>query len=149
MRPLGILLSILLVAPALAAEPTIKVEFRRAEPKPAAGLTEARISGTDTIVYLHDKVDLTNADIASARTTLSENGKYYEIEVTMTDEGARKLKALTEQHLMKPLAILLDGKLWVAPRIVSPISRKALISGNFDREEAERIAAGIVGKKSS
>jgi preprotein translocase subunit SecD len=151
MRRIATLLTVVLVVPALAiaADPAIKVEFRRAEFNPAPGLTAAQVADSDNTIYLHSQAELTNADIAGAQAKPSENGKRYEIEVTMTDEGARKLKALTEQHLMKPLAILLDGKLWMAPRIVSPLGRKAMITGALDHREAERIASGIVGKKAS
>ncbi len=52
-------------ASSLAAEPPARVEFRRAEWEAAPGLTAARPSPGDREVYLHDEVELTNADVAS------------------------------------------------------------------------------------
>ena len=45
----------------------IRFEVRLAEDKPAPGLREAKLSGSDRSVYLHDEVIVTNSDIAAAR----------------------------------------------------------------------------------
>lgn len=44
------------------------------------------------------------------------------------------------------VAILLDGKVIVAPVLRLPIDTSAEIDGNFTRADAERIVKGIVGK---
>jgi preprotein translocase subunit SecD len=44
------------------------------------------------------------------------------------------------------MAILLDGKVVMTPVVRSPITDSAMITGNFTRAEAERIADGI-GKR--
>ena len=132
---------------ASGAEPTVKVEYRFGTWEPTAGFTAAKVPGSDRTFYMPNEPDLTNADIAAANVASSEDGKTYVVEITLKDEGARKLSELSLLHLMQPLAILVDGKLVAAPRILSQISRKAGISGNFNREQAERIAAGILGKQ--
>jgi preprotein translocase subunit SecD len=142
----GFALGVVAAFASSAAEPTMTVEFRRAEWEPAPGLTAAQASKGDRTVYMHDKAELTNADIASATVAQSEDGKHAVVDFTMTDEGGRKLAALTRSHLMKPLAILIDGKLLMTPRIVSEISHQVQISGNFDQVDAERIAASFLGK---
>ena len=52
----------------------------------------------------------------------------------MTDEGAKRFRVLTEKLVNKPLAIVLDGKLYSAPIINEPLSKNAQISGIFPRE---------------
>jgi SecD/SecF fusion protein len=49
-------------------------------------------------------------------------------------------------HVGRPLAILIDGEVVMAPVIRSAIGASALISGRFTRAEAERIVAGVVGR---
>src|SRR5439155_25881752 len=43
-------------------KPKVKIEFRRAETKPADGLTEAAVPGGKEKIYLHKTPDLTNED---------------------------------------------------------------------------------------
>ena len=82
-----------------AADPPakVKVEIRRAESKPAEGLVEAVVQGTDKKVYLHKSVDLTNEDIASGRVVDSkETGP--SIEITFTKEGQKQAAKVSEAH---------------------------------------------------
>jgi preprotein translocase subunit SecD len=66
------------------------------------------------------------------------------IDVRLTEDGAKKLAKLTENHVGQPLAIMLDGKVLAAPVVRDPITGgKALITGNFTKEEAARIAGAI------
>lgn len=123
----------------------VKVEFRRAENAPAPGLTKVMLPGMPNPIYVSPTAELTNADIAAASVAQTERGEAA-IEIVFTDDGAEKMFKLTSTHLMKPLAILIDDKVTAAPRIVSAIRRKALISGHFSRAEAERIAGGILSK---
>src|SRR5580658_1902658 len=45
----------------------VRFEVRLAEDNPAPGLREAKVSGSDRAVFLHDQVIVTNSDIAAAR----------------------------------------------------------------------------------
>jgi preprotein translocase subunit SecD len=53
---------------------------------------------------------------------------------------------LSEAHWGKPLAVLLDGEVVCAPVLTTPITEYAVFTGNFTREEVERIVKGINGK---
>jgi preprotein translocase subunit SecD len=130
---------------AVAADPPrVKVEFRRAETKPAEGLSEASVAGSGEKVYLHKAVEITNADIAKASPGLSADSRY-EVIVRFTKEGAEKMAKLSEAHRGKPLAILVDGKVVCAPVLRDKITEYAAITGSFTQREAERIAKGIAG----
>ena len=69
------LMAATLVACCVATDPAnqddkkspIKFELRRAESKPAAGLTEAVVEGTKQKVYLYKEVVITNREIAEAQ----------------------------------------------------------------------------------
>jgi hypothetical protein len=128
------------------ALPTVKLEFRPASFSPAPGLTEATIKGSDRKVYISGKVLLSNPDVASARVATSPNGP--NVELKFTDDGARKFAAVTEQNLMKPIAIVVDGDVLCAPTVREKIvAGRAVISGAFSMVEARRIADGIRGQK--
>jgi hypothetical protein len=54
---------------------------------------------------------------------------------------------VTQQHLNKPVAILVDGKLLSAPTIQGRFGSAAIITGQFSQAEAERIAQTIEAAK--
>ena len=57
--------------------------------------------------------------------------------------GATKMRQATTTHVGKPVAILIDGEVVVAPVVRTVISSSAVISGDYSRAEAERIIEGI------
>jgi preprotein translocase subunit SecD len=128
---------------ASAAQTGAKVELRRAESKPAEGLVEAKIEGSDTKIYLHKTADLTNDDIAGASVT---DDKTPAIEVIFTKDGKTKAAKLSKEHQGKPLAILVDGKVVMAPILKSELGEKIMITGNFTKAEAEKLAASLQRK---
>ena len=127
-----------------AEKPRVKVEFRRAENKPAEGLTEATVGNTEDKIYLHKTADATNEDIADARVdTLNDP---VTVIVVFTKEGAKKMAKLSEEHKGKPVAILVDGKVIKAPIVRAAFRDQAAITGVSSKEEAERIVKGIKAK---
>ncbi len=63
--------------------------------------------------------------------------------MSFTEEGGAKL---TQANQGKMLAVLVNGKVISAPTIRSKISEQAMITGQFTKAEAEKIAEGINGK---
>ncbi len=123
----------------------VSVEFRTASQSATPGLTEMTASGSEQPVYVSGNVLLSNDSVKSARMVSSPYGP--QIEIVFTKTGTEIFAKATEQHLMKPIAILVDGKLISAPIVREKISGgKAMISGRFTEEEAKRIADGIVGR---
>jgi len=123
----------------------VSVEFRTASQSPAPGLTEMMAAGSEQPVYVSGNVLLSNDSVKSARMVPSPYGP--QIEIVFTKAGTEIFARATEQHLMKPIAILVDGKLISAPIVRDRISGgRAVISGKFTEQEAKRIADGIVGK---
>jgi preprotein translocase subunit SecD len=123
-----------------------KVEFRRAEKEAAEGLREATVEGTKEKVYLHKTADLTNEDIAEVKAT-EDDRKQPMISITLTKDGAAKMKKVTEEHRDKLLAILVDGKVISAPVIKSAIAEgKVQITGKFTKEEVDKLVKQIQGK---
>ena len=121
----------------------IRFEVRLAENRPAPGLHKAKVSGSDQLVYLHDEDIVTNSDIAAARVVQGNGPSQYGVSVEFNAAGAEKMRAATQDHLGKPVAILLDGQVVMAPVLRSPIGASAVITGNFTKTQAERIVKGI------
>jgi hypothetical protein len=119
----------------------IRFEMRLADARPAPGLTEAIVAGSDDKIYLHSETIVTNGDVADVR--VIEANARFQLAVRFTTEGARRMLRATESHVGRPVAILLDDQVVAAPTVRDPISEAAILDGRYTRAEAERIAAGI------
>jgi len=130
------------LAPANNQEP-IRLEFRLAEREPADGLEEASVEESNEKIYLHKEAIITNRDVIEARATRSEQS--WEISIAFSKEGAVRMAQATAQHIGKPMAILINGKVVSAPRVNSTVSDRAAIFGSFTKEQAEKLASEIKG----
>jgi hypothetical protein len=121
----------------------IRFEVRLAEDRPATGLREVKVPESGRSIYLHDEVIVTNSDIATARVAPGPRPSEYIVAIEFNSSGAEKMRAATTSHIGKPIAILLDGQVVMAPVLRTLISASARITGNFTRTQAERIVKGI------
>jgi len=53
------------------------------------------------------------------------------------------MQAATAGHIGRPVAILIDGRVVLAPTLRAIIADSAVITGSYTREEAERLAEGL------
>lgn len=121
----------------------VRFEVRLAEEQPAPGLMRAPIIGTDRVIYLHSDIVVTNGDISQSRVLPGNGPARFWVGVEFSQAGAEKMRRATASHVGQPLAILIDGDVVLAPVLRVPITGSAVISGDFTRDEAERIAKGI------
>jgi preprotein translocase subunit SecD len=121
----------------------VRFEVRLAEDKPAPGLRESKVQDSGRTVYLHSEVIVDNGDIATARIIPDSNPSQYAIDLKFIESGADKMRKASGNHIGKPMAILLDGQVVMAPTLRSPIGDSAVVTGHFTRAEAERIVNGI------
>ncbi|MBN1854048.1 MAG: DUF1559 domain-containing protein, partial [Pirellulales bacterium] len=122
-----------------AQDPRTFLEFHLAESNPRENLMKAILDHNKETVYLHKDPVLTGQHVTSAQ-VVNIDSNQPAVVVTFTEEGQQILKKVTTDHQGKRLAVLVDGKIVTAPTIRATISKVALITGNFDRAEAERIA---------
>lgn len=125
------------VAPLAGPSTPVKIELRLAESAPRNGLMEAAIGDTGQKVFLYPQPVVTRRDMESAR-LLKQEYVGLEIEVTLTKDGGQRLAEATSKNVGKRLAVLVDGRLIAAPKILNRISGKFLISG-ITAEEASKI----------
>jgi TonB family protein len=128
--------------PALGLQGTTTLEVRLAESAPAAGLVEAVVEGSTQKVYLQPRAIVTSADVQGARVVEAGNGRY-SVGVAFSAPASNRLAESTSVHIGRPVAILLDGRVISAPVVRSAIRDSAVITGDFTRAEADRIAASF------
>ena len=124
----------------------VRFEGRLAETSPAPGLREATVAGTDRTIYLHDDVVVTNGDIAAAHAVPGNTPETFWVALTLTPGGSAKMAGASGGHIGRPMAILLDGHVVMAPTVRSVMSGEAVITGDFTKTEVDRIVAGIIGR---
>jgi preprotein translocase subunit SecD len=123
----------------------VRFEVRLAEATPTLGLRPVQIAHTNRTIYLHDAPVVTNSDIASARVVPGDNGTF-NVALQFNADGAAKMLRATENHNGRPMAILIDGEVVMAPTVRARISTAATIDGQFTKAEVDRIVNGIIGR---
>jgi hypothetical protein len=124
----------------------VRFEVRLAEDTPGLGLRDMKVAGTGRTIYLHPEPVVTNSDIGQARVVEGDGGSTFSVAITFNADGAAKMLRATQRHIGRPLAVLFDGEVALAPTVRSPMSTSAVISGTYTKSEVERIVAGIVGR---
>jgi hypothetical protein len=137
---IGALISSLFTSNLQAA---IRFEVRLAEERPAPGLHAAKVSGSGRLVYLYNEAIVSNQDITAARVVPGDGPSQYGVSIEFNAAGAEKMRATTGKHIGRPVAIILDGQVVLAPVLRSRIGAAAMLSGNYSRAQAERIVKGI------
>ena len=124
----------------------ISFQLRLASYEKVEGWEACFISGPPkTPVWISPEAALTNADIARAWPQADADG--FGVGFMLTEEGSLKLARLTKSHIGEILAIMLDGRVYSAPRIIDEITGgRAIINGSFTEKEAGLLAKGIMMK---
>jgi preprotein translocase subunit SecD len=94
-------------------------------------------------VYLHQEIIVTNDDISDSQMIDGATPTRFGVAVTFNTSGADKVGQATARHVGELIAMPIDGDVISAPRLRSPISTSAVISGDYTKPEAERIANGM------
>jgi len=102
--------------------------------------------GDDTEpVYVQKSVLLDQTDLKSAMVTTNRLDGRPRIQIVFTDRGKKRFAEVTRQNIGERLAIIIEGQLYSAPRIMTEIpSGTAEIAGNFSEQEARDLAAKIL-----
>ena len=121
----------------------VRFEVRLAEDQPRAGLVVAQV-GADPVhlIYLHPRPVVANDDIAQSW-VVDDGSEQYAVSVELLQPGADRMRQATSAHTGRPMAVLIDGRVVMAPVVRSEIGASAVITGDFSRAEAERVADGI------
>lgn len=129
----------------LHARAQTKLEVRLAEEQPVSGLVEAAVSHSDRHVYLQPSAVITNEDVSAAR-VVPAGGAAFNVAISFTPQGTEKMMNATQAHIGRPLAILVNGTVVAAPTLRGTIGQDATITGDWTRQQADEIAAGLTGR---
>lgn len=121
-----------------AEKEKLTIEFRRAETAPAEGLKKADVRDSKQTVYLHPQAEVTLADVQEVVAVEDQRREQLAVSITLTRSGAKKMRTMTEGHLGKPLAIVVNGEVVLAPTIKDRLSSRIMISG-LKANEAEEL----------
>jgi preprotein translocase subunit SecD len=135
----------------LSADQTVKhaFEVRLASHEKVEGWERVPGPGPEkAFVWISPEVALTNGDVEIARPGRTTGGKLC-VFVFFTEDGALKQARLTKSHVGEFLAIILDGRVAMVPRISMEITgREAMIEvSSFTEEEVVSIAVALSGGK--
>jgi len=122
------LIGLIVIMMASVVTGQVPLEIRAASSSATAGWRQMRTPGERTAVWVSPTNQLTSADVARAEVRTLANGDPA-VAVVFTEEGARKIAALSDAQMSKPIAILLDGRLVWAPIVRSTIGKEAVLSG--------------------
>ncbi|MFZ5631369.1 MAG: protein translocase subunit SecD [Bacillota bacterium] len=87
------------------------------------------------------KTVVTGKDLKDAQEAKDPTSGAVEVNLTFSDEGAKKFAQATTANVGRPIAIILDGNTLQTPTVQEPITNgKARITGYQSLEEAHRIA---------
>jgi|GEM_PF-1515085 len=112
----------------------LSVEFRRASFEPVEGWETSKLKANEKKIYLHPQAEIDATDIE--KMSLKKNQQFDElmVQIALSEEGGKKMRILTESHLNKPMAILANGEVIMAPVIRSQIAGAIEISGLSEKQ---------------
>jgi RNA polymerase sigma factor (sigma-70 family) len=106
-------------------------------------LTNISAGDKEETVHVQKTALMDYSSIRTATVSKDASGSSI-IEVEFTPEGREQFAKVTKENINKRLAIVMDGRLYSAPMIRSEIpGGKAVVSGNFTEEEAQKLATKI------
>jgi preprotein translocase subunit SecD len=117
--------------------------IRAAATSPVSGWQQMASPDPDHILWVAPTNDLTSVDIESAELVKDSDGSLV-LTVVFTDDGEKKMAALSASRLGQPIAFILDGKLLWAPVVRARIERGAVLNGGaggLTLDEAQRLLA--------
>ena len=120
------------------------VEIRAAAATAVSGWQQMSAPGGETI-WVAPEARLTSADIARAEAR-NDPQAGPSISMVLTDEGARKMAALSAAQDHKPIALLLDGKVIWAPIVKGSIGKEVRLTGGdggLTKAQIDRLLASF------
>jgi preprotein translocase subunit SecD len=108
------------------------------------GRSESRTPGADTgeVWYLLSRtVVVSGRDLRSATENRNSNNPgQWQVNFSLSSEGAQRFGPFTEQNVHRQMAIVLEHRVYSAPVINNRIDDQGYIEGNFSQESAHDLA---------
>jgi hypothetical protein len=132
------------------AGPSVAFEIRETAQQLSNGCTAMVQKVTGETIFVHSRAVFSNGDIRGVsvdESTGPDGQSVPVITVIFTDEATERFAAFTAKNIDRSVAILVGGEVWWAPIISDPMTAgRCFIPFRVgEKDEAERIAKGIVG----
>lgn len=148
MRPTAIFgIVFMLIALAFAGVPARAgpqfgaIEIRLVAEQPGTGPVLA-VEGGDRVVEVGPDTLLGPGDFVSVGKVEWTEGKPG-FDVALSEAGAGKYERISTENVGRTLAIIVDGKILMTPKILDPVRAKGFLLTVNDEAEAAALAAGI------
>ena len=87
------------------------------------------------------RTDLTGSDLQQTTVSFDQKTSKPQVQLTFSDNGAKKFAEITKSNVGKIVAIALDNQIIEAPRVNEPIiGGNAVITGGFTTEQAKALS---------
>ncbi len=97
-------------------------------------------------LHVQKKPLLDRSALKSANVQMNPLSSTPEIQIVFTGRGGKRFAEVTRQYAGQRLAVVVDGNVISAPKVMAEISGgKAVISGSFSEEEAKQLARRLSG----
>jgi preprotein translocase subunit SecD len=124
-----------------SGDPIATLEFRLEADSPATSGAVPFADPTGRPILLRPDIVIRNADIGSV--VVEESQGHFSVGLRFIPSAATRLQRETAANVGHRMAVLLDGKVLVAPVIQSAISAEARLDAGFSRYEANRVARSL------
>jgi len=126
------------------------LQLRLASDDPRPNWAEVKVQDITRPVYVSPEIVATAADIEKAYVAkigthtdkpITYRGKEVKkgVAIEFTDAAAKRIEALTTDHVDERLAILVGNRVISAPRITGPIKERMLFFGSLSDEDCEAL----------
>jgi preprotein translocase subunit SecD len=117
---------------------SVQLMFHLAERTPAPGLIEAVEFGTGQKYFLYKDDLLTGEDVDGVQLAFDERHNPG-IRIELTDLGSDKLDRVLQTHKGRPMAIVRNGEILLAPLLNEGLKKELFIFGGFNVEQAKLV----------
>jgi preprotein translocase subunit SecD len=121
-------------------EPELSIEFRRASFEQREGWKASKLKADEKEIFLHPQAEVDLSDVQTMSVDYKERFDAWLVSIELSNEGSQKMRTLTTEYLNRPLAILVNGEVIMAPVIRTQISKKLQISGLSEKEAKSLVA---------
>jgi preprotein translocase subunit SecD len=125
----------------------VSIEMRLAHGAAGPDLISAPVYGQNKTVYVSSEPELSNAHVARVEAVKTRIGKGLILEVWLTSAGAKRIAAMTANHIGDSLAVLVNSVVVAVPIIrdtIDPGTRRSFDLGvPLEPEETGRLARAV------
>lgn len=97
---------------------------------------------TNETIYVQKKVLLNQTALKSAKVITNSLG-HPQVQITFTKAGQKQFAVVTRDNIGKRLAIIIDGQLCDAPKILAEVPGGVAVISGSSKQEAEQLASKI------